>query len=228
MKKIKLLKIVFNQEISNREVSFFRGAVIDKVKNEKDIVLFHNHNKQTFRYSYPLIQYKRIDGKAAFVAIQDGTDQIHKFFQQPSWRLRLGNRNYDFKVKNLSIDDVTMQVSDKSFNFIIHEWLPLSQKNNIKYKSLNSEIEQYEFLERILIGNIITFAKGIDWNIDKQIKLRIKDVSKVSSITMKEVKLKAFTLKFSCNILIPDDIGLGNNVSLGYGMVKAESKNNGR
>ena len=228
MKKIKLLKIVFNQEISNREVSFFRGAVIDKVKNEKDIVLFHNHNKQTFRYSYPLIQYKRIRGKAAFVAIEDGTDQVHKFFQQSNWDLRLGGRRDTFQVENLSINDFTMQVWDKWFNYTIFDWLALNGENYIKYNKLTSESEKETFLEKILTANVLSFAKGIDWNVDKPIEVKISEVEKSFPIQFKGQKLIGFRVKFKSNIFIPNDLGLGKGVSLGYGMVKAESKNNGR
>jgi hypothetical protein len=228
MKKIKILKIVFNQEISQREVSFFRGAVIDKVKNEKDNVLFHNHNKQTYRYAYPLIQYKRIRGKAAFVAVEDGTDQIHKFFQQSNWDLRLGNRHDTFQVENLSVNDFTMQVWDKWFNYTIFDWLALNEVNYKKYKDLKSESERENFLESILKANVLSFAKGIDWNVDKPIDLKIVEIQKSFPLSFKGQRLLGFRVKFKTNVFIPNDLGLGKGVSLGFGMIKAERKPNGK
>jgi hypothetical protein len=224
MKKIKILKIVFNQEISQREVSFFRGAVIDKVKNEKDNVLFHNHNKQTYRYAYPLIQYKRIRGKAAFVAVEDGTDQIHKFFQQSNWDLRLGNRHDTFQVENLSVNDFTMQVWDKWFNYTIFDWLALNEVNYKKYKDLKSESERENFLESILKANVLSFAKGIDWNVDKPIDLKIVEIQKSFPLSFKGQRLLGFRVKFKTNVFIPNDLGLGKGVSLGFGMIKAERR----
>ena len=64
---IHILVIRFKNEISLLEIPFFRGAILHALHGEAN-VLFHNHvDESSFRYSYPLIQYKRIQGKAAIV-----------------------------------------------------------------------------------------------------------------------------------------------------------------
>jgi len=75
-KNIRTLTVLYNTEISNKEISLFRGAVL-KSLGDKANVLYHNHTgEETFRYSYPLIQYKRINGKAAITCVEEGADII--------------------------------------------------------------------------------------------------------------------------------------------------------
>jgi len=81
-------------------------------------------------------------------------------------------------------------------------------------------MEQLEFLEKILIGNILSFAKGIDWNIEKQIKLKIPKILRTNLLTIKDVKREAYTLNFTTNVFLPNHIGLGKNASMGFGVVR--------
>lgn len=65
---VKTLVIKFNNEIYPDEIDCFRGAVIHAMDGAN--VLFHNHLEGAgLRYSYPLIQYKRIHRKAAIVCV---------------------------------------------------------------------------------------------------------------------------------------------------------------
>ena len=74
MKKLRVLDIEFENEIQPWEVPAFRGAVIESAGRKN--ILFHNHKRDKFVYSYPLIQYKRIGKKPHLVCIDDGVDEI--------------------------------------------------------------------------------------------------------------------------------------------------------
>ncbi len=80
-------------------------------------------------------------------------------------------------------------------------------------------MEQIEFMESILRGNILSFAKGISWRVDKAIKVRIQQIIRSALISVKGVKREAYTLNFAGNVFLPNNMGLGRNVSLGYGVV---------
>jgi len=187
--------------------------------------LFHNHEKNSFRYSYPLIQYKRIGKKPHLVCIEEGIDEVHHFFENKQEGLFLGKRPYELVVDQIRLNKFNMQVWDKSFNYLIQDWFPLNQKNYKTYKEITSEIKQFSFLEKILIGNILSFAKGVDWNIDKEIELKITNIIRTNHISLKGVKREAFTLNFKCNVFLPNYISLGKNASLGYGTVREIKKN---
>ncbi len=219
MKKIRILDVTFENEIAAWEVPALRGAIIETAGREN--TLFHNHLKKEYLYSYPLIQYKRIGKLPHLVCIEDGVEAVHHFFENKQEGLMLGDRLYELKVYQLGLNNFTMQVWDKSFNYFLQEWLPLNQKNYEEFKKLTSELEQLEFLEKILVGNILSFAKGIEWNIDKQIRLRIQNIVRTNILTVKGIKREAYTVNFTSNVFLPNHIGLGKNASMGFGVVRS-------
>lgn len=83
-KEISTLTVLYNTKIRNHEISLFRGAVLKSLGNKAN-VLYHNHTgEKTFRYAYPLIQYKRLKGNAAIVCVEEGADMIQLFFEFPN------------------------------------------------------------------------------------------------------------------------------------------------
>ena len=219
LKKIRLITIKFDTEIAAYEIPAFRGAIAEKAGFEN--TLFHNHLKDgSFAYRYPLIQYKRIGKSPAIICVEDGVDEIHHFFQNRSWNVVLGDREVQLKVGSLNMNQITMQVWEKSFDYRIRNWLPLSQENYKAYQAITSDMDRTEFLEKKLIGNIISMAKGIQWDIDKEIKLRITELSRPKKLTYKQQFLMGFDAVFKTNVFIPNWIGLGKGVSMGMGVVK--------
>ena len=223
MKKIRLLDIEFENEIQPWEVPAFRGAVIESA-GRKNIV-FHNHEKgDKFVYSYPKIQYKRIGKKPHLVCIEDGVEEIHKFFENMQEGVFLNDRPYELKIGNLNLNTFTLQVWDKAFRYKIYDWSPLNQDNYTKYNEIEDESERMTFLNKILTGNILSFAKGVDWTVDKPIITKIDTIDKVKTLRIKGVPRIVFNVTFKTNVSLPNGIGLGKNVALGYGVVK-ELKN---
>ena len=222
IKKVRVLDVEFENEISAWEIPAFRGAIVNTAGVEN--TLFHNHLGKNYRFAYPLIQYKRIRKKPHLVCIEDGVDEVHHFFENKQEGLMLGDRPYELNVENIRLNRFTMQVWDKSFNYFMYDWLPLNQRNYQLFKSFDSEIEQKEFLEKILRGNILSFAKGINWTVENEIKVRINEIIRKKIIKVKGVPRETFTLTFSSNVFLPNHIGLGKNASMGYGVIQ-EIKN---
>jgi hypothetical protein len=91
MTKIKTLTIQFNTPLKRRELPLFRGAIIAAISTGN--ILFHNHNEgSTLRYAYPLIQYKRIGGKAAIVCIEEGVEAIGELLTIPNLCVNIGKK----------------------------------------------------------------------------------------------------------------------------------------
>ncbi len=219
MKRIRALSVVFNNIIQPYEVEAFRGAVILKagIKN----YLYHNHLPNgKFLYRYPLIQYKSLQGKPMLFCIDEGVNEAHHFFSQMDRKIFISGKELDLKIENLILRYYTMQVWDKNFKYSIRNWIALNSKNYSIYQQLTTETQQKEMLEKILIGNIISFAKGINWTIDKVISLTIEKIEQIKPIQYKGQKLMAFKAIFQTNVFLPDYIGLGKGVSHGMGIVK--------
>ena len=218
-KKIRILQVVFDTEIFSYEIPAFRGAIINKVGKEH--ILFHNHTENDgFRYKYPLIQYKVIGKKPAIVCVDYGVDEIHRLFENNDWSISISGRTIDLKIDKLNLNRFTMNVWDKYFKYNIKNWVALNQENYKKYLALDSLSEQSKFLESLLKANILSFAKGIEWQVPKPVDLSITDILDVRTAKIKDQKVLGFNLDFKCNVFIPNYIGLGKSVSLGYGNVR--------
>lgn len=218
MKKIKLLTVTFDTEIRDFEIPAFRGAVVDKVG--RDNILFHNHlDDDKLLYKYPLIQYKTINRKPAIQCIDLGVDEIHKFFEKNSWDLIISDRKLEMKILRLDMNQFTMQVWDKLFNYSIRNWIALNKQNYETYLTLDGLAEKVALLEKILTANILAFAKGINWTVDKPIIVKIKTLSETREVKLKGRTVLGFNVMFASNVFIPKYIGLGKSVSLGFGIV---------
>ncbi len=223
MSKIRILRIQFDAHIEVYELSAFRGAIIAKAGKEH--IIFHNHlNDREYLYGYPVIQYKRIGKNPAIVCIDYGVDEIHHLFNNQQLNIVIGERPVDLVVKNLQMQQYNLQIWEKSFEYRMYNWLALNQENYEKYQQTKDELMRLDMLENILKANIISFAKGIKWDVNKPISLRIDEV-KSKIIPYKQQKLLGFDIRFRTNAFLPDFVGLGKGVSLGYGTVSQIKSN---
>lgn len=212
------MTVVFDANIQAFEIPAFRAAVIEKAGREN--TLFHNHlSGGIFLYRYPLIQYKIIDRKPSILCIDFGVDEIYKVFEKKDWSLMIGDRNVEMSIQNLNLNQFTMQVWNNKFHYRIRNWIALNQKNIRIYEETQNLGDRILFLERILTGNILSMAKGIEWSIDKPIEVKIKQIINTRSVSLKGKRMIGFNLEFSTNVFLPNHIGLGKSVSLGYGSV---------
>jgi hypothetical protein len=217
MKQIRVLRIVFDNHIASFEIPAFRAAIAQKAGLEN--TLFHNHERSTFRYQYPLIQYKRMGGKAAIVCLDEGVDEVHKFFSQRDWTLHISGREIHTQVDQLDLNSYTLKVEDRTFIYRISNWIGVNQKSYPAFKALKGEDEKKDFLAKKLIGNILSFAKGVGWHIEDRIELKINHLDSSHLVKLKGIPLTAHSLVFSTNVQLPMGIGLGKSVSLGYGVL---------
>ena len=223
MKKLKLLRLQFENKIEDYEIPAFRAAIAKKVG--KDSVLFHHHlDDNTRLYRYPLIQYKRINNNPAIICLEEGAEEINRFLTNKDWNITIGKNIIELKILKLDLNQFNLQVWDKNFNYRINNWIAFNSDNYKNYHNLISLIEKIRFLEKILIAHIISFAEGVKWNIDKQIQLVINEIHKQRLVKYKGIEFLAFNISFTTNVFLPDYIGLGKSVSVGFGVVKKSKK----
>jgi hypothetical protein len=225
MKKIRILQVSFDTEIQDHEIPAFRGAIVEKVG--RDSILFHHHLAgDALLYKYPLIQYKTINHHPSIVCIEYGVDEIHKFFENKNWDIKISGRWLNMKIDRLNMNQFTLQIWNRHWDYSIRNWIALNQSNYMKYLKIESLAEKLIFLENILRANILSFAKGIQWTVDKTVEVRIKEIMYAHPVTLKGSKVLGFGIRFSTNVFIPNYIGLGKSVSLGFGMVRGNRKQN--
>ncbi len=216
--KLPTLTIHFNNEIQSYEIPAFRGAIITALGNDKN-VLYHNHTDEGFRYAYPLVQYKRIRKKAAIVCIKEGVEAIGEFFSNANLCVRIGEKEQQLEIETVKPSQILIQIWDDTFKYRVRRWLPLNAKNYPGFMTLEGLAEKVQFLEKVLVGNLLSFAKGIGLNIEQAIICNIITLSEPMLIKNKGIKLMAFDIEFKCNLSLPEFIGVGKNSSIGYGVV---------
>ena len=180
-------------------------------------VLLHQHVCDKFVYNYPLVQYKKLDDKPTVIGINEGVDVLKEVYSK-SDEIRLGNNKYTIFERQITVKEEEFGVSEQMNEYIfLSPWFALNQKNYKDYRDL-SEKEQWEFLKKIIIGNIISMSKSLGYTVDKEIKVEFK-LRKVSS-SFKGIRIPAFKGKFRVNFNIPNYLGIGKSVSRGFGTVK--------
>jgi hypothetical protein len=95
--------------------------------------------------------------------------------------------------------------------------MSLNQKNHQRYEK-SDQAEQKKLLERILIGNFLSFFKGMDHFIETKIEIDIQFREKQTRF--KNNIMLAFEGSFKTNLELPDLIGLGKSVARGFGTIR--------
>ena len=218
MPNIRVVRVTFSEPLKLDEVPYFRGAVVSIVGI--DNIAYHNHiGDDKFQYSYPLIQYQIHDAKAGFTSIQAGTEEVHHFFTNNIDNVRIGKRECRLLVENVQINRFQVQVTKQPKAYRIDNWLPLNEVNYVKYIALPNDQEKLSFLQRVLVGNILSFAKGIEWTVEGQIEVTIPNLPRAKAVKRKSSQLLAFDIEFMTNVELPLGIGLGKSVSVGFGVL---------
>lgn len=184
--------------------------------------LLHNHYESgELRYSYPLVQYKIIEGIPQLIGLGEGAELLIELFLKIN-RLELDDKVIIIYSKNIQnrIEDIGLTETLTEYNFKTL-WMGLNQKNFNTYINLLPGQERTNYITKILIGNILSFYKGIGYTVTERIYVKPNLTETVSSF--KNKKMTVFAGDFITNAMLPNYIGLGKSVSRGYGAVK---KNN--
>ncbi|MBR1668019.1 MAG: hypothetical protein IJ693_07045 [Bacteroidaceae bacterium] len=223
-KHIRVLTVKFDLPISYKEIPMFRGAVLKSMGDHANL-LYHNHTgEDTFRYAYPLIQYKRLNGKAAITCVEEGADVIGQFFSEMSNTIIIGKREAKCEVGRIQPSRMLVQTWEGLFQYHLLRWLPLNAKNYHIYQMTEDENERKALLENILKANLLSMLKGLDIHLESELVVSITQLSEPYIIYHKNVGMMAFNAKFTSNLSIPNNLGIGKNVSIGCGIVCQERK----
>ena len=218
-RSVQTFVVKFNNEIASREIPLLRGAVLHALGDNAEL-LYHNHTGVgSYRYSYPLIQYKRIHKKAAIFCIGDGVEAIGQFLSAQNFSVTLGHRPVQLSIEAVSPKRNLVQTWDTTFRYHLRNWLPLNSDNYQEYMALDDLASRIAFLEKVLIGNLLSFAKGVGISVKEQIQCKLLSIKEPRLVTVKNVKMMAFDVEFKSNLSLPDYMGLGKHVSIGYGTV---------
>ncbi len=203
--------------LSTRDGHKLRGYFARLFGEESD--LFHNHDDTTKRdiYRYPLIQYKVVNKVPMLVGLDEGATLLIQHFLKIE-QIEIEGLLFPVFQKDMKSEECLVGVRDvlHSYRFV-NPWMALNQKNFKKYIGLN-EADKKKKLETILIGNILTFFKAIDYFEKKKILISLNGIKEIP-VNFKNEKMIGFTGEFTTNVALPDYIGLGKSVARGFGTI---------
>ncbi|WP_315517971.1 CRISPR-associated endonuclease Cas6 [Hoylesella shahii] len=224
MTRLKTLTIKFDTQLVENEIQRFRGAII-KLLPQKE-VLFHNHINDGYRYAYPLIQYKRLNNKAALFCIGEGVENIGVFFASNNFNVRIGNKRHCLQIEevNAKLVDIACD-TEQIYSYQLTNWLPLNEENYSLFTQTSDTEEQLIMLQRILTGNILSMLKGLCIRVEQRVEVHIKHLEERPNVIFKGVKLYCANISFDSNVLLPQHVGLGKHASVGFGILTATTIN---
>ena len=129
-----------------------------------------------------------------------------------------------FEIEKMEAKQYMVQVWDESFRYVVRKWLPLNSKNHKLYNELEGLKARADFLEKVLIGNVLSMCKGLGIKLEREVKCEIIDILDTRKMIYKGVKMDSFDVEFLLNVTLPDYSGIGKGASLGMGVVKMMKK----
>lgn len=237
MKKLRLMRVAFEEKINPWEITRFRGAVAHTVGLQNE--WYHNHKNgdetklnssqgQQYHYRYPLVQYKLNGGNPMIVFVDNGVEEAYEFFSKQTPEVMLGKHPYEMKVREMKVEQYNMRVWERNFEYKLYRWQALNAENYEKWQQMEGLVERVTFLEKILTGHVLGFARGVGWQLEEPLKLCITDIKQEKLIPFKRVRVLCFDLKFRANVFIPEFVGLGKGASKGFGMVRTSKRKSNR
>ena len=122
-------------------------------------------------------------------------------------------------IENISPKRNIVQTWDSTFHYYLTNWLALNSTNYQEYMAMDNLSDRIDLLERILVGNLLSFAKGVGIEIEQQIICKLISFEEPRLVKVKGVKVMSFNCEFKTNMSLPDYMGIGKHASIGYGTV---------
>ncbi|WP_373839840.1 CRISPR-associated endonuclease Cas6 [Methanospirillum sp.] len=179
--------------------------------------LLHHHLDKPM-LTYPKVQYKVIGGTPSILGIEDGASVIGEIADDIT-ELVFRTGRYEI-LQKVSYDQKIpiMPVRDPIQYRFVSPWMALNEDNYRKYQVIHDWKERKQFLNRILIGNFLSMAKGLGIVIEE--RLIVKSMLEQVPIRYKGVKMTGFIGSFLVNLQMPDYLGIGKGVSQGFGSIR--------
>ncbi|NLI75625.1 MAG: CRISPR-associated endonuclease Cas6 [Candidatus Riflebacteria bacterium] len=184
-----------------------------------DNPLFGNHDATGGNlFVFPRVQYRIAEGAVVVLGLMEGAETLEEIRISPK-HLRLGRREHLVLGIHRESREVEIGIAPGPCSYrFVSPWMPLNQENHLRYAK-SPEPERRRLLERILVGNLLTLAKGVGETVLETIAIGGLTVHPRTRMVKKQ-PMKVFDGTFSVNFLIPDDWGIGRGGARGFGVVR--------
>ena len=235
MRTVKTLQLSFSLDILPREIRKWRGAFIEMAGWQDDV--FHNHDNSTaiangkdspdrrqkkYYYRYPLIQYRVHRGKATIFAVNEGVNKLQQILASTDWELNWYGEKIRLQIEDLRVNETEVKLTEEKKSYKLFNWVALTQENHKKWADCDGIVERMLLLEKMLTNHLIGVCKSLDAKPKEMLQVKLQLLQNYRTVPVHDVQLLAFNVEFDANIDLPEFIGVGKGVSLGYGWLVNE------
>lgn len=177
---------------------------------------------------YPLIQFKTRYQQGRLqpmlVVIGEKIKELKKEWLADPLTIHLQNRKQPIAVTDWKLLPFPLR-TDKGFHtYNLFNYHPFNQENYARYRNLVTEKEKNAFLQQLLVQHLDAFMLGVGWQPDPPIQVKGIQLLKPKLIPYQNYQAQCYDLRFHSNLWIPEHIGLGKGVSLGFGVLRLPKK----
>ena len=184
----------------------------------KDISILHNHNGEEYDYRSPRVRYLVLNGVPQIASFGPGTTVLEYLYRE-NFALQVGHDFYEVTGVELHDDLLTLGVYDGLITYKSQTpWIALNQKNHKGFNGLTDQTERKIFLERILVGNYLSFCKTLGIFVEERIIVNLDEWIEVA-IKNKGIPMRGFIVSFRSNMIVPLGLGLGKWTAKGFGLM---------
>ncbi|WP_339904729.1 CRISPR-associated endonuclease Cas6 [uncultured Cyclobacterium sp.] len=240
--------MAFNLPLYPNQIRAFRGAVVESVMKHKAVFeaaglatdVFHNHtelvkqpagvelpvqNLPDNQFRYPLIQYKIKHKKAAILGLGKGAQSLQLWMSLADEMLNFRGDKFSLTLDEHQHNTWKPGLEKNLQYFRLNKWLPLNGENFREWQKMNRLSDRVQLLEKLIWGHLWHALDGLGITIErKELQLFLSSIDMMSFKNSYGIKRLALDVTFACNLNIPEEIGLGQGVSLGFGKVQGISK----
>lgn len=212
MAKIKICYATFDADSRLISAVSLRGYMGYLFANDAE---FHHHSESS--HHYPKVQYKKIGNSLMILGLGEYADIL---FERLANVEQIVTPNQNIPVSNIVLSSKIFNIVEKQYRYYFATpWIGLNEKNYKKYLELKQN-EQKIFLEKILVGNILSMLKGLGIRLEFKIVVKISKI-RTKTITVHGNQFAGFSFSWDSNISLPENCGLGKSVSKGFGVVSS-------
>jgi len=186
--------------------------------------LWHQHKQadtEKLHYRYPLIQYQLKQGKASITAIGEGVAALKLWLQNNNQAINWAGKKVQLSLLGYPTEQqVTVGITDKQTTYRLYKWIALNQQQYKQYVQAADFIVKTKILQQCLQNHLVALSFTLlpqNTQNTQTIESTLIDLTGQKIVNVYGNKLLAFDVVFSNNLKLPNFIGIGKAVSLGFG-----------
>ena len=214
-------RLKFERPLSPGQATHLRGFFGSAFAEEE--MLHHHRPDGSLIYAYPRVQFKVIDRGAHLIGLAEGGEVVERLWREVE-AARIGNEMLPVLEATLMRRRESLGECGAPVEYrFVNPWLGLNSENYSRYESASTDGEKQAVLERVLVGNCLSLAKGFGVWVTGRLAADARRL-RPRTCRFKEQAMVGFEGPFRVNFQLPNGIGIGKSVSRGFGTVVATKK----